>query len=1054
MPASSRRFELLHPCLIDPPSAAPLETASLSDRQRVAVLLEGCALDAHLARLGPGLAADWSEARVSSAGRLVAVRIAPGDDRDRGSSSDRAVALVRRLFGCEDVAGRGEARRVARGLLRRWSLYLSAVGADEIVGDVLDSATFLWRESFAAHRESLAARIVGGRVETLAVAGHAFFRRGALRLAPTFPALVELMRGPEALSLWRDEPAHEVREPRSAAWPPRLAGGATPERLVEGRDLGRLERTCRLGRWRAAVLEADRLRRIGLDGDARARVARLAIEALLQLWRFDRACEWAAFAGRGAAGAALVEARHLRSWVEDESGVTTVEPVALLERSSLALRDRSRGAPSQRARLWLDVGRARVAAAAASAERAFGHALRHARRGDHPVDLWRAAVLLAAARVRRGALDGVEGAAAVLLGQARAAGDRRRELEAEALVLRLALARGYAERVVTRAATIVDRLPRTRSARVGGEIGILAARALGWLGRRGEAATRLADVRPETLAALDPEERPAVWALAGRLDRAVEAAVVLGRGEAWRRLCDEGVVETGELAPGVDGFRRARLVLDAVLIGARPDDQDRREAEEVLARCGAEALARRLRAGGAAGPWSAARRFLGEPSPGGDQIARLFRDAGFADVELTLLAADGRADCLVGGAGGGSELVAPIPGGRLVLRCDEAATEDVRGLLALARDRLSRDTSWPLRPPGAVTETAVPEAGTQLSTAERRSAIVGRSRALREALDRVDRLARGDVPVLLLGETGTGKELVAKRLHRASSRRERTFLAVNCAALSESLLLSELFGHARGAFTGADRDHAGVFETANGGTAFLDEIGDLPLAAQGALLRVLQEREVRRVGESKPREVDVRMVAATHRDLASLVKRGAFRPDLFYRLGVATVVLPPLRERGDDVLLLARHFLAEHGTALRFAPDAETRLLSCAWPGNVRELRSVVQVAATVHEGDGTLYARDLELPAAVRRGSSYHTSLDAERRRLLADALAAAGGRRAEAARRLGITPQAVSYLVRRLGLDPSPGLSDHLEEVALTTSAGSEPARSRERGRRQGLS
>jgi transcriptional regulator with GAF, ATPase, and Fis domain len=290
---------------------------------------------------------------------------------------------------------------------------------------------------------------------------------------------------------------------------------------------------------------------------------------------------------------------------------------------------------------------------------------------------------------------------------------------------------------------------------------------------------------------------------------------------------------------------------------------------------------------------------------------------------------------------------------------------------------------------------------------------------LRLALQRVDRLAVGEMPVLVEGETGTGKELMARRLRQSSPRREGAFLAVNCAAISDSLLLSELFGHARGAFTGADRDRAGVFETAQGGVVFLDEIGDLPPAAQGALLRVLQEREVRRVGESKPRAVDVRVVAATHRDLASLVDRGEFRRDLYYRLGVAAVRVPPLREREDDVLLLARHFLVEHGGGLALTADAESRLLEWSWPGNVRELRGVVQLAATVHDGDGPLDARDLELPAPGRRHATYRAALDAERRRLLADALAATGGRRADAARRLGITPQAVSYLVRRLGLE-----------------------------------
>ena len=167
--------------------------------------------------------------------------------------------------------------------------------------------------------------------------------------------------------------------------------------------------------------------------------------------------------------------------------------------------------------------------------------------------------------------------------------------------------------------------------------------------------------------------------------------------------------------------------------------------------------------------------------------------------------------------------------------------------------------------------------------------------------------------MLILGESGTGKELAARHLHRASRRRDAHFVAVNCAALSDDLLLSDLFGHARGAFTGADRDRAGVFETAEGGTVFLDEIGDLPAPAQGMLLRVLQEGEVRRVGESLPRAVDVRVVAATHRDLSAMVGEGGFRQDLYYRLGVGTVELPALRDRGRDPILLAEHFLETFG---------------------------------------------------------------------------------------------------------------------------------------------
>ncbi|HEX9671526.1 MAG TPA: sigma 54-interacting transcriptional regulator, partial [Thermoanaerobaculia bacterium] len=237
--------------------------------------------------------------------------------------------------------------------------------------------------------------------------------------------------------------------------------------------------------------------------------------------------------------------------------------------------------------------------------------------------------------------------------------------------------------------------------------------------------------------------------------------------------------------------------------------------------------------------------------------------------------------------------------------------------------------------------------------------------------------------------------------------------------------------HVRGSFTGADRDRAGVFETAQGGTVFLDEIGDLPPAAQGMLLRVLQEGEVRRVGESLARKVDVRVVAATHRDLAARVRDGSFREDLFYRLKVASVELPPLRARGDDVLLLAEHFLAKQAApepAPALSPAARTALRAHRWPGNVRELGNVLAVAVAL-AGGGPILPEHLELPAAAGAGdgasataadgpSDYHRRVDAFRRKLVADALAAEGGNRAAAARRLGLSRQALSYLARQLGL------------------------------------
>jgi len=300
--------------------------------------------------------------------------------------------------------------------------------------------------------------------------------------------------------------------------------------------------------------------------------------------------------------------------------------------------------------------------------------------------------------------------------------------------------------------------------------------------------------------------------------------------------------------------------------------------------------------------------------------------------------------------------------------------------------------------------------------------IVGESPALLAALARLPRLAQGEVPIIVLGESGTGKELVARQVHRLSPRADGPFLPINCAALSESLLLEDLFGHAKGAFTGADRDRAGIFETARGGTVFLDEIGDLPLAAQGKLLRVLQEKEVRRLGESTSRTVDVRVVSATHRDLATMVREKTFREDLYYRLRVALVELPPLRERGNDVVLLAEHFLARTSRGrrpCRLSRSARERLLAHRWPGNVRELENVLEVAAALAEG-GTIEREHLQLPdSRPAPAGTYHQQVEGFRRRLVDEALRAAQGNRAEAARRLGLTRQALSYLVRQLRIE-----------------------------------
>jgi Nif-specific regulatory protein len=309
--------------------------------------------------------------------------------------------------------------------------------------------------------------------------------------------------------------------------------------------------------------------------------------------------------------------------------------------------------------------------------------------------------------------------------------------------------------------------------------------------------------------------------------------------------------------------------------------------------------------------------------------------------------------------------------------------------------------------------------------------LIGSSRAMQQVYEHVAQVAPASTTVLIRGESGTGKELVAHAIHYSSPRAKKPFVKVSCGALPESLIESELFGYEPGAFTDARAQKKGRFELANGGTLFLDEVGELSASTQIKLLRVLQEREFERLGGVQPIKVNVRMVAATNKDLEAAVKDGTFREDLYYRLNVYSIYMPPLRERRPDIPLLADHFIEKYAQAhgkdvRRIATSAIDMLMSYHWPGNVRELENCIERATLVCEG-GVIHAHHLppSLQTAEVSGTlprqSLKEALSAYEKDLILDALKSARGNRARAARLLDTTERIIGYAVRKYGLEPT---------------------------------
>ena len=1047
----------------------------LSERHRVGVLFQGACVLAHLEKLGMCLGEGlWSRAHVDAEGRLRGLSARVGSSRRRPQQELSELATC--LFGDESkLRGRGQARRLVRELVAEWRQTLADVELGDVVEDVLRRANYLGSHPYRVHRGALAAEVQSDGRTSVQLLGRP---RLALRTCSSAAAARRLIESPDFDRLWSRSPgsprsrsdAHDAGHSRV---PTLIRAGSSPEsielsspgsRVHRARDLLRLGRaesalallrssatlderilrvSClvQLGRLRAAQRGITQLERMNLEGDQLVEVGDAALRVLANRAQKDRLASWisrleladtenldretvarcrvVAALGRWDLGqvdemesdleravdiypgvAERAELHHARALLDLKRG----RPKRAVQAIGKALRRCRRHMDRYRAgRLWNDMVLATVAAEdLAGAERACRHAHRLLAACEGPGSETLTLHNLAEIRIRRGRFEGTTDLLDRVSERNRRDDNLRGWIEDQELRARLELGRGDFGAALKRLHETSDVLDSKGIEWHRTHLRVLEARAQGQLGRREIAARLLEDVGSFPEGLLEPEERVVLLAQAGLDDRWEREARTSESASRVASLLRTRQISWAQLARlELEAFRVARLAFDIhVWAPESLEPPARRHAARELRSGGAERLAERLEAT-LRDPWSATEEFLAGPSSF-ERVRALLISVGCGDLRLLRRPHAGEELVVADGVGGPGHFELELAAATWTARADVIDSQ-TRSLVRLIAERHERPSTAPAQPRRrALSQPALPEG------------VIGDCSRLVSFYDELSTLAMGRLPILILGETGTGKERAARTVHDRSGR-SGPYLAVNCAALTETLLMSELFGHARGAFTGADQDRTGVFETARGGTVFLDEIGDLAASAQGMLLRVLQEGEIRRVGDSRPRSVDVRIVAATHRDLGALVSSGDFREDLFYRLGVAICELPPLRERGDDVVLLAEHFLAEAASDISFSDEARLALSSQSWPGNIRQLKAVVDRAAVL--STGCVDVCDLNLPAGSSK-EGWHDWLDRLKRERLESVLVGCGRNQAEAARRLGLTRQALSYLVKQYGL------------------------------------